>query len=541
MRPLACVTLLIVLLLEAARCQDWIVGSPTQMSNIRRVRVRGDYRSAVTTGERQQWVRDGGINDGAVFYLPWASASNVTAKLYREDNGNGVHYRDSMDSPSPGEGGYHTEGIIGVPWTVQKYPWLLPLRRYRDTVTNDHGSFGYVVDGPQYDAPLPNYVGEEILGWGYRRWFNTALVPQAVSSSRLSVTCNAAAGGAVWEYLYSAGDGAAVQFVNSHDTGRLMQAAMFLYSSTSPGSMQFVNPTEAGDCLAAGCAAGPATADPQDYHGSPLAGYWTSGNASSPVVHTRAVPLAWSPNGGDTAMGGATEFSFGIDGDPNPVAFVDMLIGKDMELEYRGMPKVARYTTTLQYPSPIQFAALQIPALYLRPNFNNISIYDAPSGKLVPQPQAGACNSDMIWSAFGDNQAPSYPLTCGGILASAGIGHTIGIFGCTAAHGGDVTHLTATNWACGNGGDGPGSIDTVALSAWRNWNPAYFEQPYAPVPNLPGTSANYTSYIVVGDSIADAAMQMSQLYHSMGEKSGKDSRRKVNREESEIDACSNHR
>ena len=97
------------------------------------------------------------------------------ARLFgSEDNGNDIKYRDSMDSSSPGEGGYHTEGIIGVPWATQKYPLILPLKRYRSTATNDHGSTTCPYPSMSVKRSLAGGIGAGSMQQLFPRWSRAA-------------------------------------------------------------------------------------------------------------------------------------------------------------------------------------------------------------------------------------------------------------------------------------------------------------------------------------------------------------------------------
>src|SRR5581483_4001168 len=148
-------------------------------------------------------------------------------------------------------------------------------------------------------------------------------------------------------------------------------------------------------------------------HGSPLLRFENNGNTQS----TRTIPLNWDP----TVFGG----------DPDhPSIWDQIVLGKDVTLNFNNMGPVAQYTTHLTLPAAAQ-GGLAEPAVYLRANFNRFWVYDAPSKQLtevtgaVPPPACTTGNEYIFYTQAG-----------GTIISDASGNFAMGVYAVDEAHGG---------------------------------------------------------------------------------------------------------
>jgi hypothetical protein len=270
------------------------------------------------------------------------------------------------------------------------------------------------------------------------------------------------AGGATWRWTWNG-----VQFINNDDYGRQIQSDFYF-----PPDFNSSNPNEAGDYYP--------RANPVTAHGSPLLRFENQGNTQ----YTRAVPLNWDP----TAFGG----------DPDhPIIWNQMVLGKDLTLNFNSMGSVAKYTTHLILPTATR-GTFEAPAVYLRANFNRFWTYDAPSGALAEI-------TDQVPS--GCNFAGSYfysPHFGGGIISDATGENALGVYGVDDANGGSVTFFNISNFICSGDGSGEEANDTVAVSAFKGRN----DEPFL----FPAGESTYDVYIIT-DTLQNVAAQMDRLYN----------------------------
>ena len=235
----------------------------------------------------------------------------------------------------------------------------------------------------------------------------------SVSAGGITIASNVAAGCALWSWKWNG-----KEFLNQRDFGRLIQSSI---SVGSHGS--FVpNPTEAGDKYST------PNMRPSERHGSPCIRMTTItaptaefpwASAATPVVSTRAVPLEWTP---ENLSGGPT----------SPMVWKDLLIGKDITLNYEKMGPVAKYTTVVRVPrcggGCSSFSA-EIPTGYMTGEFEFQCVYDAKTRECRPvslQP-SGAPIGVFPGSGYG-----------GVIFATRDHQHAMGIYGVSTQAGGSI-------------------------------------------------------------------------------------------------------
>lgn len=351
--------------------------------------------------------RDAFPLEGAIFYLPRSNQPG-TVPLYRLFNGS-----DHMESLVPGEGGYGTEGVIAYPWSSPaSATGVSEVIRVLNPATGDHATrhaneslFGYTIE-------------EHFNVYGYRRYNNTAESLLPLNAGGVTVESNGVTGGALWHWIWNGS-----QFVNNYDYGRQIQAALF------PGDGS--NPTEAGDQYS-----NPGLI-PAARHGSPVLNIHNVGTTQV----TRSIPVDFNP----ALFGG---------GPDNPVVWKDIVIGKDLTLNFNNMGPVAKYTTVLTVPSPL-VGAVEIPTGYLRSSFGRYWTYNA-EGDVLTEVLPGTCTGTAV------QFFPSF----GGVIVSDGsTSFAMGVYGVSTANGGSVTYFTLWNFFCV--GDGPGEFanDTSKWSA----------------------------------------------------------------------------
>ena len=318
--------------------------------------------------------------EGATYYVPAGLVSGTQA-LYRE-----YYSFDRMPSTVLGEGGYTTEGPIGYPF-ASAVAGTEPMRRKYNTTTGDHCL------GPNWEA-LSGYTNENpgTAVYGYPRYLNANTSLLSLSAGGVTMSSNIVAGGAVWDWTWNG-----VQFVNDKDYGRQLQAAVFFKDESNVQC----NPTEAGDEWTAQTTYG-------QRHGSPLISLYNSGNTQS----SRCVPLEWlaQDHGG---------------GQYQPVIWKQMILGKDVELNYNGMGPVAKYTTYFYTPTDLPSADIECPTMYLRAEFNYFYTYDAAAKTLKRvYPGTGGADPVLFYVNYGgviiSNPAGTQATACYGVSSSLG-------------------------------------------------------------------------------------------------------------------------
>jgi hypothetical protein len=243
---------------------------------------------------------------------------------------------------------------------------------------------------------------------------STSAMNAPISAGGIAIASNVSAGCALWSWKWNG-----KEFLNQRDFGRLIQSSI----TVSRGDF-IPNPTEAGDRYS--------TPDmrPSEKHGSPCVRIatitaptvefpWAS--AASPVQSTRAVPLEWTPG----------NFSGG--GPRSAMVWKDLLIGKDITLNYNNMGPVAKYTTVIRVPrcdaacSPVN---AEIPTGYMTGEFEFQCVYDAKTHECRPislQPNG---------TPIGVFPASGYG---GVILATRDHRFAMGIYGVSTQVGGSIT------------------------------------------------------------------------------------------------------
>jgi hypothetical protein len=254
--------------------------------------------------------------------------------------------------------------------------------------------------------------------------------------------------------------------VNIHDYGREIQSAFFFHGAAVS------NPTEAGDELSW------PNQIPGTHQGSPVLLAQNSGTTQT----TRAIPLEW--NFGN--YGGGTN---------NPVIWSDIVLGKDIDLNFNNMGPVARYTTHLSLPVSIQ-GSLELPTPYLRAMLTRFWTYDAEAKKLtevtsrVPD---GCPLPETAHYAF----SPRF----GGVIASDQTGaHAMGEYGVNTSQGGSVDSFAIYKFLCAGDGTLETSFDTVKLDAVR-------------FGVFPSGDNTYNTYLMT-DTVANVAAHMARLFRS---------------------------
>jgi hypothetical protein len=171
---------------------------------------------------------------------------------------------------------------------------------------------------------------------------------------------------------------------------------------------------------------------------------------------SRAIPLEFDQNlfGGD---------------DSHPAVYQDMLLGKNITLNWNGLGSVAQYQTELYLPQSVSGAQIEIPTAYLNPQPSatnpNIKLtrfftYDAQANsgaggwqEVFPQnhcPQANSGNFDLNNFNF---SAGSFKY--GGIIvATQDLSAAMGIFGHKPEVGGSVDYFTLLDGSGCAGSDG---------------------------------------------------------------------------------------
>jgi hypothetical protein len=346
--------------------------------------------------------RDSFPLDGAIFYVPMEAHPSIgTVPLYRLFNG-----RDHTVSLDPHEGeaqGYHVEGVLGYPFVAQQ-PGTSELIRTYNPATGHHSlrnSTGLETEQGYIDQPMGVY--------GYARYYKEATHLLSLTGGGVTIDSNEVAGGALCGWTWNG-----VQVVNNWDYGRQVQTDIFPFD--------FANPTEAGDTWS--------TFDSRAAvnHGSPLALAENDGLTQ----RTRSVALEYDPDGTQQCIsqgpsGPCPGFGGGQD---NPVVWQDVVLGKDVTLDFKGLGPVARYSTFMQVPKPLATStAREVPVIYARAIFHRMFTFDAAAGKLQ--------------ESSGDNTVITFSPNYGGVIASTGDENVaIGIYAVNTRQGGSVDDFT---------------------------------------------------------------------------------------------------
>lgn len=257
---------------------------------------------------------------------------------------------------------------------------------------------------------------------------------RSLTAGGITIRSNPAAGGSVWSWVWNG-----IEFINTWDLGREMQSSLF------PGDAKNSNPTEAGDAFSRRA----------DRKGSPLYSLSNRGNTQS----SRAIPLEFNPQN----FGGAPG---------HPVVWKDVLMGKDLTLNFNNLGPVGQYSTyvKLDIPKSLPKAQVEIPSIYVPGKFNVYWTYDAakqtltPVSAQVPDGCATKPPKGYSYKTFG----------FGGVIVSDGTdvstAHAMAIYGVNRSEGGSVNYFTLWNLTkvaeCKQKpGTGPGDFSTSKLAA----------------------------------------------------------------------------
>ena len=282
-------------------------------------------------------------------------------------------------------------------------------------------------------------------------WRLDSSAPQpmvTLSGGGVTLQANRNAGCSIWSWVWNG-----KQFINHRDYGRELQGSLSWTDSTT----NTPNPTEAGDGYK---------------NGSPC-----TAAVSGATLSTTSVPLEWNGMRLKGTQGGPDR----------PVIWENMTIGKEVSLNYMNMGPVARYETEVTVPRALARGHVEIPTVYLGPEFNQMMMYDARSGETSPahrgvtyKPQSGS----------------------GGVIATTPRhDFAMGIYTVMSSSGGSGSFFTATNYPGPTNGEEDGtSIATVKLTST-------YVGPIAAGKNT------YTSWVISG-TLDQVKRSMSALYHA---------------------------
>jgi hypothetical protein len=437
------------------------VGPYTPLNILWRVLVGGaDRMITVDPGERDAYPLE-----GEIFYAPLGVGSIVSQKtLYRLYNG-----ADHSVSTNPNEGrleGYHAEGPLAYPFASAQTATTRLIRTHNASI-GDYSLRN--ATGLEFEQ---GYVDQPLSVFGYPRYYNNFTYFKSLRGGGVAIQSNVAAGGALWHWTWNG-----MQVVNNYDYGRQIQTDIF--------PSDYANPTEAGDGWS------PNFRPPGQYHGSPIALAVNNGLTQS----TRSVPLEFDPDGTlqcqyQPPPGPCPGFGGGQD---NPVIWPEVMLGKDVTLNFRSLGPVALYTTSMQVPKPLDAnAAREIPVVYLRAGFTRMFTYDAASAALTEQP----CSPNGV------TFTPNY----GGVIATTpNQQYAVGEYAVSTSQGGSAAYLAAGGtWACpGPPSDtGEFDFDTTILDA------------VAVGPFNAGLTT--TNVYIVGGNLQQVVGEMASLYALRG-------------------------
>ena len=318
------------------------------------------------------------------------------------------------------------------------------------------GEIGYPFPSASSEAfGLSRFPAQSKAGPGGFAWRldSTASQPMVtLSGGGVTLQANRAAGCSIWSWLWNG-----KQFVNHRDYGRELQESLSWTDSTT----NTPNPTEAGDGY---------------MNGSPC-----TAAVSGSTLRTTSVPLEW--NGGKLK---------GTQGGPQrPVIWGDITIGKEVSLNYMNMGPVASYETEVTLPRALARGHVEIPTVYLGPEFNQTMTYDARSGETLPALQPNSRGGKYVpRSGYG-----------GLIAATARHDYAMGLYGVLTSSGGSVSFFTTTNYpGAMNGEENGTSLATIKLTTT-------YVGPIAAGKNT------YTSWVISG-TLDQVKRAMSALYRA---------------------------
>lgn len=392
-----------------------------------------DYMTTQSTSERDLYT-----NRGAFMYVPYAGITGAVP-LYRL-YGNADH----IDSKLPNEAGYTNEGVTGYVWTSgSAVRGLGEMKRLVNPSTNDHAQI-------KSGDSIAGYTTVEATGaYGYPRYNKTAEDLISLTGGGVTISSNKVAGGALWSWNWNG-----VEFVNHSDYGREIQGALDWTDGTG-----LHNPTEAGSTYST-------SSDPGNNQGSPLYAASNSGN----IQTTLAVPLEWLPQN----FGG---------GPTNPIIYSDVLLGKEITLNYNSMGPVAKYVTKLTLGSSVTSANLQAPAAFLSSTLSRYYTFDAQSQTLTEIFPASSCSSGTSYTPPSAHGAI--------ILSNSGQTAAMAIAGKTTGAGGKLAAFIT--YDCRAGGN------TSIASAYTG----HITQPAG--------DTNVTTFIAT-DTLTNVKAHVRQLY-----------------------------
>jgi hypothetical protein len=208
-----------------------------------------------------------------------------------------------------------------------------------------------------------------------------------------------------------------------------------------------------------------------DYaHGSPIV---TAKNNDS-VQITRAVPLQNDPY----QLGGSNEV---------PILYRDVLLGKDLTLNFMQLGPVARYQSHVMLPRKVN-SSLYLPLMTADPSLSRLWKYEAEIDERVEVTNQTSPADSECDSVYGFE-----PQFNGVIVSTADMNYAIGIYAVNVSQGGSVSWLSVSKHFCGD----PNG-DHTRLEAIRN-------------SELPAGESTYNTYIVTG-TLADVQGKMHILY-----------------------------
>ena len=429
---------------------------PIRLRTLYRLMVNGtDRMTSFGPDERNNYPLE-----AQLYYVLDAPDSSATT-LNRMVNAGGTDHTDAVGSLD----GYSLDEILGYSWS-NPAPGLVQIPEGFNSATGDHAMMLPAED-------LSGYVPQALPAYGYPRFGNQGEVLLDLTAGGVTVESNAVAGGVVWRWTWNG-----MQFINNADYGRQIQDAF--YYLDPGGGLNPYNPNEAGDYYH--------RANPSTAHGSPILRFENNGNTQS----TRTVPLNWDP----TVFGG----------DPDhPIIWNQIVLGKDVTLNFNNMGSVAQYTTHLTLPTVAQ-GSLAEPAIYLRANFNRFWVYDAPSKTLTDVTGAvptAACTTGNEY--FFHTQAG------GTIISDPSTNFAMGVYAVDEAHGGSASIFVIGNYICAGDGTAEDSGDSVTMFPVKGGGDG---EPQGIV--FPAGESTYDAYIIT-DTVQNVVAQMDRLY-AMGVK-----------------------